>query len=122
MADETPTYPLTPEGVTAALNALPVGSEDIAMRFTELGIKGQRDNDCACPVAAYLLRVVSDAEYVQVGGEAAYIKGIVRETVAAGFIQSFDARLSVNFSDAVSAFVEDFDAGMYPDLIEVTHA
>lgn len=112
------TYPLTPEGVTEALNALPVGSEDIAIRLAEFGIKGQRDNDCACPVAHYLERAIPDAESVTVGGTEAFVCGLVRDDL--GF--TADVRIHVGFPDGVCAFVEDFDGRKYPDLIEEVKA
>lgn len=114
---DLPTYPLTPVGVSEALNALDKGgSEDVARRLTELGIQGQRDNDCACPIGVYLMRVLPDAEYVQVGGGHAYITGIVRDDL--GF--SWPVVLHVDLPDSITAFVEDFDGGIYPELIEST--
>lgn len=118
MAD-LPTYPLTTEGVEQALAALDKGgSEDVAMRLAELGIVGVRDNECGCPVAAYLSRTVDGVEGIQVGGDSAYLTGVVREVLDGGFIQSYDVRIHVDLSAAVSAFVEDFDQGIYPELIQ----
>lgn len=115
------TYPLTGEGVTAALAELDKGgSEDVAIRLAELGFRGQRDNDCACPLANYLARVVPDAESVTVSGESAYLTGIVREEVDGGFLQSWDVRFHVGLPGAVPAFIEDFDQGLYPELIDKT--
>lgn len=118
---DLPTYPLTPEGVTEALGALDKGgSEDVAHRLAELGVTGQLDNDCACPIAAYLLKVLPGVEYVQVGGSEAFIRGEVREDVGAGYIQPWDVTFNADLPDALAAFVEDFDQGMYPELIEPT--
>ena len=112
-------YPLTEEGVRRALADLDKGgSEDVAIRLAELGFKGQRDNDCGCPVANYLGAVVADVEYVMVGGESAHLTGIVREELDGGFLQSWDVRFHATLPDSVSAFVEDFDAGVFPELIE----
>lgn len=112
-------HPLTDDGVREALKELDKGgSEDVAIRLAELGIKGQRDTDCGCPVAVYLNRVLPDVEYAFVGSEAAFITGVVREEVDGGFINSWDVRLHATLPDSVSAFVEDFDAGCYPELVE----
>lgn len=112
-------YPLTEDGVREALAELDKGgSEDVAIRLAGLGFKGQRDNDCGCPVANYLARVVADVEYVMVSGESAYLTGIVREELDGGFLQSWDIRFHVDLPAAVAAFVEDFDQGIYADLVE----
>lgn len=117
MAD-LPTYDLAEVGgVSRALAELDKGgSEDVAARLTELGVVGQKDNDCACPVAVYLGRVLPDAEYVQVGGGHAYITGIVRDDL--GF--SWPVVVHADLPDSITAFVEDFDGGIYPELIEST--
>jgi hypothetical protein len=116
-AEQPRTYPLSEEGVSAALNALPPLSEDIAIRLDELGIKGQRGQDCACPVVNYLARVLPDAEEITVGHGTAFIKGVVRQDID-GFYDSWDVRLHVAFGGGITDFVEDFDGGLYPDLIE----
>lgn len=115
---DLPKFPLTEEGVTAALADLDKGgSEDVAIRFEELGATGRRDNASTCPVACYLKTRLPDAEYVVVEREHVYLVGIVRRIID-GFTDSADVRLSVELPDSVSAFVEDFDQGIYPQLIE----
>lgn len=113
-----PTYDLAEiGGVTRALAELDLGgSEDVAQRLAELGITGQRDNDCACPIANYLVRVLPDAEYVQVGGGHAYIRGVVRDDLG----YSWPVVVHTETPDSITAFVEDFDGGIYPELIEST--
>lgn len=119
MAD-LPTYPLTPEGVSEALNALDKGgSEDVAQRLTELGITGQRGVECGCPIASYLGRVLPYVEHVAIGSDSAYICGTAYVDLG-GFQQPYDVTLHANLPDSVSAFVDDFDQGIYPELIEST--
>ena len=120
MNADLPTYPLTAEGVEQALAELDKGgSEDVAIRLQELGITGLRDSDCACPIANYLLRVLPGLDEATASGDSAYLKGTEYEDLH-GFQQPWDVRFHVTFPDAVSAFVEDFDAGIYPELIEKT--
>jgi hypothetical protein len=112
---DLPTYPLSEEGVTQALADLDKGgSEDIAHRFAELGIKGQVGHECACPVHAYLTRVLPDADSVNVGGTEVFVWGWLRDEF--GF--SYDVRFHTSLPDSVSAFIEDFDQAIYPELIE----
>jgi hypothetical protein len=115
---DLPTYDLGEiGGVSRALAELDKGgSEDVAAVLAELGIVGQRDNDCACPIANYLVRVLPDAEYVQVGGGAAYITGTVRDDLG----YSWPVVVHTETPDSITAFVEDFDQGIYPELIEKT--
>jgi len=122
MADAS--YELSPEGVTAALAALDKGgSEDVAMRLQELGIRGRQDSGCACPIAEYLLRVVPGMESVTVGAESAYVYGITYDDLD---FQIVLGPTHVTLPDSVSAFVEDFDQGCFPELVlsteEVNHA
>lgn len=114
MAD-LPTYDLAEiGGVSRAFAELDKGgSEDVASRLAELGITGQRDNDCACPIANYLTRVLPDAEYVQVGGGHTYISGVVRDDLG----YSWPVVVHADTPDSITAFVEDFDQGIYPELI-----
>lgn len=117
MAD-LPTYPLTVEGVERALAELDKGgSEDVAIRLQELGIRGVRGNDCGCPVANYLARAVAYAETVTVSGDSVYVTGTDYEDIE-GFRQPWDVMFHATLPDSVSAFVEDFDQGIYPELIE----
>lgn len=119
MAEPLPTYPLTTEGVTEALADLDKGgSEDVAIRLAELGIRGVRGNECGCVLAVYLLAVITDAESVIVSGDSVYITGTVYEDIN-GFQQPWDVRLHATLPDSVSALVEDFDAGVFPELEEV---
>jgi hypothetical protein len=122
--DVVTTYSLSEEGVTAALADLDKGgSEDVAIRLQELGVKGERSgNDTSCPLANYLKCVIADVEYALVGREAAYVKGVLRGDLGEGFIQSWDVRFNVGLPDSVSTFIEDFDAGIYPELIETAEA
>lgn len=112
------TYDLSPAGVAAALADLDKGgSEDVAIRLQELGIRGDKDNDCDCPVARYLIAVVPGIESATVGAETAFVTGIVSRVIE-GHVESDSLRYVAHLPESVSAFVEDFDAGCYPELIE----
>lgn len=113
MADH-PTYPLTEDGVREALRALGDGSEDVAGRLEQLGIKGFRDDDCSCPVANYLRKTFPDIETVWVLRDNVFIEAYQTDEFGFGLPVKFDT----SNPDPVSAFVGDFDAGIYPELIE----
>ena len=116
---DLPSFPLTPDGVTDALADLDKGgSEDVAERFEELGFKGQRDSITDDPLARYLRAVLPDAEYIQIDAGDVFVRGIYREDLGDGFINSWDVVLHVPLPDSVEAFVEDFDAGVYEFLID----
>lgn len=118
MNADLPTYPLTVEGVEQALAALDKGgSEDVAIRLQELGFRGAPDCEGACPVAQYLLTVVPGLDYALVeASDVFYQGGGIDED---GFYWS-TVPWHTTLPDAVSAFVEDFDQGIYPELIEKT--
>lgn len=114
MAD-LPRFDLTPEGVQAALVDLDKGgSEDVAERLAELGFKGCRGNDGACPVAVYMLTVVPRLEWTVVGGESAYVYGWRYDDL--GMTEHLGP-VNIPLPDSVSAFVEDFDQGCFPELV-----
>lgn len=116
---DLPRFDLTPEGVQAALADLDKGgSEDVAMRLQELGIRGVRGNECGCPVANYLGRVLG-ADTVMVSRGEVFAYGTAYEDWN-GFPQPLDLRLHADLPDSVSAFVEDFDQGIYPELVDST--
>jgi hypothetical protein len=118
LVTDLPTYPLTVEGVEQALAELDKGgSEGVAIRLQELGIRGARGNECGCPVANYLTRAVASAETVTVSGDSVYVTGTDYEDIE-GFRQPWEVLFHTTLPDAVSAFVEDFDQGIYPELIE----
>lgn len=116
--EQSKTYSLSEEGVTAALADLDKGgSEDVAIRLAELGILGIQGDDCACPVANYLARALPNVETVTVARGEVYARGTVYEDLD-GFPQPLDVLLHAELPDSVDAFVADFDAGVYPDLIQ----
>lgn len=114
MTDETATFPLTPDGVTAALRTLDVESWEIADRLKAAGIKGWPMNECACALAVHLKAVLPDAATVYVEADSVRIDGYLRDEY--GF--DWPVFLSNNLPDGAIDFVQEFDKGEYPDLIE----
>lgn len=118
---DLPSFPLTPEGVAEALADLDKGgSEEVAMRFEELGFKGQRSSITEDPLARFLRAVLPDAEYIQIDAGEVFVRGVYREDLGDGFINSWDVVFHVPLPDSVEAFVEDFDQGIYTFLIDST--
>jgi hypothetical protein len=114
---DLPRFDLTPEGVSAALADLDKGgSEDVAMRLEELGIRGRQDSGCACPIAEYLLQVVPGMDSVTVERESAYVYGIRYDLDDPAFPIVLGP-LHITLPDSVSAFVADFDQGCFPQLV-----
>lgn len=116
MAD-LPSFPLTPEGVQEALADLDKGgSEDVAARLAELGITGRQDSGCACPLANYLHIVIPALESVTVESGSAYVYGITYALDDPAFPIVLGP-LHITLPESVSAFVEDFDQGCFPELV-----
>ncbi|WP_433078965.1 hypothetical protein ACQP1P_38825 [Dactylosporangium sp. CA-052675] len=109
------TYPLTPEGVERALTALGRTSGAVAGRMAALGIRGQLDNDCDCPIGRYLPAVVPGLERVSVGSTEAFVSGWEHDDL--GFTVHFGP-MHISLPEAVTDFIEAFDAERYPELIE----
>lgn len=112
---ETSTYPLTPDGVTAALRTLDVESWEIADKLWSAGIKGTPMDECRCALAAYLYRLIPDAERVHVEAEDVRVIGWIPGQFGLDgvpFSQSFP------LPDGAQDFVQEFDKSVYPDLIE----
>jgi hypothetical protein len=110
------TFPLTPDGVTAALRTLDVESWEIADRLKALGIKGVIGNECACALAAYIRKLIPQAGTVIVEAESIRIDGYLRDE------WGFDEPIFLPgaLPDGAIDFVQEFDKGEYPDLIEET--
>lgn len=111
---DLPTYPLTANGVEMAIADLPGASEDIAECLEGLGIRGVLDNACGCPLAVYFQRVLSGASYIQVDGTDMFIRGTDIDEL--GIAWPYEGH--PDLPSGMTAFVEDFDQGIYPELIE----
>ena len=112
---EQPTFPLTPDGVTAALRTLDVESWEIAEKLEAAGIKGTPMDECRCALAAYLYRLIPEAERVHVEAEDVRVIGWIP-----GEFGLDGDRISRLFELPPGAqdFVQDFDKGRYPNLIK----
>jgi len=112
---EQPTFPLTPDGVTEALRTLDVESWEIAEKLDAAGIKGVPQDECRCALAAYIHRLIPAAEVVYVESEHARVEG--RTGDECGF-DPYTVALSALLPDGAQDFVQEFDKGEYPNLIE----
>jgi hypothetical protein len=111
------TFPLTVAGVRAALRTLDFESEEIAEKLKAAGIKGTPMDECSCALAAYVRLAVPDADWVQVEAEYVRVEG---RTVGVYGLDGEPFRESFRLPDGAQDFIEAFDRGEYPDLIEET--
>jgi len=82
------------------------GSAQIAIHLQEQQCVGETGASLSCPVARYIRR--ETGESVQVGGVVYLRPGVVGAEVV-GFLP-----------DPIRDFIEDFDGGRYPDLVDGT--
>lgn len=109
------TFALTPDGVTAALRTLDVESWEIADKLRAAGIKGTPMDECRCALAAYIHRLIPVVDKVYVEAEHVGVEGwIAGEYGMDGELY----RQSFRMPDGAQDFVQEFDKGEYPDLIE----
>ena len=109
--------PFDRTGLIAKLNALGDTGNAVAVSLRKLGIKGRRDDGCACPLANY----VSVCIGLTPGVPPRWI------TVTPGIIQisaaAFGEREVIVTTQPWREFISNFDSGDYPDLdLEETHA
>lgn len=109
-----PTYPLTPEGVTAVMRSLDLESWELADLLRARGVKGVIGNECACVLAVLLHLMLPDAEAIKVGRDDVYITGL---TPPDEFGFTWPVVLSVDTPPGFADLVEEFDAGLHPDLV-----
>lgn len=109
------TFALTPDGVTAALRTLDVESWEIAEKLKAAGIKGKPMDECRCALAAYIHTLIPTAHTIYVEAEHLRVEGRIGDEF--GF-DPWPVALSVAMPDGAQDFVQDFDRGEYPDLIE----
>jgi hypothetical protein len=89
------------------LNALGNNPLEIANKLMELGIRGEREDTCSCPIANYILAL-----------------GYVKATVGskrAGFwsmADEYDEYEECDIPDAVGKFIVAFDNGEFPELVK----
>jgi hypothetical protein len=87
------------------LAALGETRQQVYEKLFQLGIKGKRHNSCQCPIARYL----KSKEHKILGVSSTYI----------GTPYSTGGK-DIETPVIISAFIYDFDAGMYPDLEDKT--
>lgn len=112
------TYPFTARGLDDALEALGDRPAAFAATLSNLGIRGRMDRSTCCPIANYIRLVVADVAEADVGCGSVWIRNGVPGTAGHSEIH-----VDYDDDDAIEAFVVEFDAGHFPDLIEEdTHA
>jgi hypothetical protein len=116
MAD-LPTYPLTVEGIRKAVASLDAAdSYDLAARFKDAGVKGVVGSECNCPIAVRLRQLIPGASQVFVEAETVRVEGSEHDTF--GF--DMPVVVSVTLPDGAQDFIQEFDRGEHPELIEST--
>jgi hypothetical protein len=112
-----PTYPLTVEGIRKAVASLDVDdSYDLAARLQGAGAKGVIGSECNCPIAVRLRQLIPGASQVFVEAETVRVEGSERDTF--GF--DMPVVVSVTLPDGAQDFIQEFDRGEWPELIEST--
>jgi hypothetical protein len=108
------TYPLSKEGVGAALRTLDVESWEIAEKLRAAGVKGTPMDPCRCVLAMYIASLLPCGTEVSVEAEYVSFEGWTRT------VDGFDERASFSrrLPDGAQDLVQEFDKGEYPDLIE----
>ena len=105
MAEPERTYTQDLDGVWEALIALGDEDQKIAAVLRAKGIKGRKNEACACPIANYLAGIFGEMS-----------TPAVEETTVK--LLGWDDRMHMQLPDAVQDFVESFDLGWFPELIE----
>jgi hypothetical protein len=96
---------MTMNNIEQDLAALGETRSQVYEKLHQLGIKGSRFNSCQCPIARYL----KSKQHKILGVSSTYIS----TPYSAG-------GLDIQTPFIISAFIYDFDAGMYPDLEDKT--
>lgn len=98
------TYTQDLDGVWEALTALGDEDQKIAAVLAAKGIKGKQREACACPIANYLAGIFGDKSTPEVEENTVKLLGWGTD--------------HMQLPDAVQDFVESFDLGWFPELIE----
>lgn len=107
------TYAFSDDGLRQALVALGDSPEAVGRTLQAMGLRGRRHLCRVCPVAKYLLLVIEGADDIGVHDYKAFaFRTVVEYTDVASEVASTELPV------VVQAFVEDFDDGRFPDLIE----
>ena len=87
------------------LASLGDNAEEVAAFLLGQGCKGHKNSRSSCPVATYLHRMF-DVHYVNVSGKNAFIA------------HGLHMAASIPMPESIQGFVELFDAGHFPELVE----
>ena len=120
MPDDSPTYPLSDEGITAALTALGNDPDRIRQTLATGGFKGTRDDESCCVVANYLRAVLPPIEDVYVWQGGAWVEWTVTDPNG---LDTDRRHYDWHPTPSFAAFIEHYDKARYPELIEeASHA
>lgn len=95
--------------VMSELNALP-DPDDVANFLRSKGVKGERGQQCTCPIAQYVIRETG-ATRAEVS--SSYTTAVFLDIESGTRIEQLD---SVDHELSVEEFVEYFDNDGYPEL------
>lgn len=112
MPDALISYPGTPEGLFAAIEALGTTPNAVATVLSGLGFRGETHSATDCPIACYIRDSLDGAKKVEVFLELEEMRPHVVVTRWGNVVVQADG------TTAAAAFIRMFDASYYPDLIE----
>lgn len=112
MSDALISYPFTEDGLRDALVALGTTPHAVATNLIGMGVTGKVNEPLCCPVANYLRASVEGARAACLG------KDERSDLFAEVDREPDDESVSIPAPAAVAGFIAQFDARLFPDLIE----
>ena len=108
---------ITEEWLTQTLTELGNNADKVATSLRDAEVKGRRNNAAQCPVARYIARrvverVPSTRLQIDILSDTAVI------TAPKPNADVDDVIVTVELPDSILAFIQRFDQGDYPDLVE----
>lgn len=88
-----------------ALDQLGTTSAAVAVKLTDLGIRGTPGECATCPIARYLLRTLSD------------VRTVIADWVDIEVLFADDTAVNISTPDPVKEFILEFDQGRFGHLV-----
>jgi hypothetical protein len=107
------TYPATPDGLTAALNALGDTAAEVADTLARAGFSGRRGDEVSCPIARYLRTAIHGAIDAYVGVADPQHDNRQRAGI---WLLDGTGWFDVPMPPGSAAFIDAFDEGAYVEL------